>query len=407
MRKEPYTQSISMDEGSKQTKGCHSRDMTAGKQDHGAHDEAACEQEHGAHAAAEGKQDHGAHDVTLCDHDLSVRNNAVAEGGHVRSSSEYQHDHGHHHHEHGRHDHHHHGLGGGHHHGPNNRTGLLIAFLVTASIMVLEFVGGLITNSLALLSDAGHMLSDASSLLLSLAAVWFAARPATRTKTYGFYRVEILAALLNGLTLFIVAGWIIAEAYERFLEPAAVASGTMMLIAAIGLLANLISAWVLLKKSDTEHNMNVRSAYLHILADALGSVGAIAAGAIMYWFEWYVADPLISVIVSLLIVRGAWRIVKQCIHILMEGTPSEINVASLQQVLERLEGVIDVHELHVWSISSGRNAVTCHLVIEEIADSQEVLRQARKLLSERFDAKHMTVQIEKSLNAHHAPNTSS
>lgn len=207
----------------------------------------------------------------------------------------HQHDHGHgHHHGHG------HGHHGHHHHfDPNgNKKGLTIALCITVGIMFLEFFGGLITNSLALLSDSGHMLSDSSSLVLSLVAVWFAAKPASPNKTYGFYRFEILAALFNGITLFVVAGFIIWEAYERFLRPPAVASGSMMLIASVGLLANILSAWALMSKGDVKNNINLRSAYLHVLGDALGSVGAIAAGLVILLFGWYIADPIISVLVA-------------------------------------------------------------------------------------------------------------
>src|SRR5690625_415422 len=194
-----------------------------------------------------------------------------------------------------------------HQHGINrkgNKKGLIIALVVTFFIMIMEFIGGLITNSLALLSDAGHMLSDSSSLLLSLIAFWFAEKPPSPNKTYGYYRFEILAAFFNGITLFLMAGWIIYEAYERIIEPPTVSSGTMILIAVIGLLANLTSAFFLTKTGSVEGNINVKSAYLHIIGDALGSVGAIIAGTLMWFFEWYIADPIISVIVALLILRS-------------------------------------------------------------------------------------------------------
>lgn len=217
------------------------------------------------------------------------------------------HDHSDHNHSHAGHDHSH-GPHGHHHFDPSgNKKGLMIALIITVGIMFLEFFGGLVTNSLALLSDSGHMLNDASSLALSLVAVWFATKPASPNKTYGFHRFEILAALLNGVTLFVVAGFIIVEAYGRFFEPPTVASGSMMLIACIGLLANIASAWSLMRKGDVKNNINLRSAYLHVLGDALGSVGAIIAGLAMMIFGWYIADPIISVLVALLILRGAWE----------------------------------------------------------------------------------------------------
>jgi cobalt-zinc-cadmium efflux system protein len=266
--------------------------------------------------------------------------------------------------------------------------------------MVLEFVGGIWTGSLALLSDSGHMLSDTSSLLLSLIAVWFAARPASASKTYGFYRFEILAALFNGVTLLLVAALVLHEAYERFLNPQAVASGTMMIIAMVGLAANLLSAWSLHRQGDVHDNLNLRSAYLHILGDALGSVGAIVAGLLMYFFSWYAADPIVSVLVSLLILRGAWSVVNQSIHILMEGTPAGVNPAEVKRSLEAIEGVIDVHDLHIWTITSGLHSLSGHLLIRDGLDSQDILQQAIRLVEERFHIDHVTIQIENSRNAH-------
>ncbi|NMO97121.1 cation diffusion facilitator family transporter [Paenibacillus lemnae] len=305
--------------------------------------------------------------------------------------------HGHHGHGHG-HDH-----GHGHHHGMDangNKKGLIIALIITFSIMLLEFFGGLITNSLALLSDSGHMLNDAVSLLLSLAAVSFAARPASSKKTFGFYRFEILAALLNGVTLFVVAGFIIWEAYGRFLEPPAVASGSMMLIASIGLLANILSAWSLMRKGDVKNNINMRSAYLHVLGDALGSVGAIAAGAVMLLFGWYIADPIISVLVALLILKGAWGVITHTVHILMEGTPHSIDSSQVQQALEDIPGVINVHDLHIWSITSGLDSLSCHLLVGDDGDQQHILQQAISLIAEQFHIEHTTIQIETSATRH-------
>jgi cobalt-zinc-cadmium efflux system protein len=290
------------------------------------------------------------------------------------------------------HDHH----GHDHRHMPNNRRGLLIALAVTTGIMLLEFFGGLITNSLALLSDSGHMLNDAASLALSLFALWLSGKAATLEKSYGYHRIEILAALLNGVTLFVIAFFIMREAYERFFSPPEVASGSMMAIAAIGLLANLMSAWVLVKQSDVKDNVNVRSAYLHVLGDALGSVGAMIAGALMLAFGWYIADPVISVLVAILILRGAWGVIKQTVHILMEGTPSSIKLNEVREVLQQIKGVKDVHDLHIWTITSGLDSLSAHLVIEQGLDEQIILQQALHLMEERFGVSHCTIQIETS-----------
>ncbi|MED1442485.1 cation diffusion facilitator family transporter [Aeribacillus composti] len=282
----------------------------------------------------------------------------------------------------------------------NNKKGLIIALLITVGILLLEFFGGLITNSLALLSDSGHMLSDASSLALSLIAIWFAAKPASPNKTYGFYRFEILAALFNGVTLFVIAGFIIWEAVQRFFNPPTVASGSLMLIASIGLFANLLSAWVLMRKGDVKHNVNVRSAYLHVIGDALGSVGAIAAGFIMWLFDWYIADPIISILVALLILKGAWGVLKHSIHILMEGTPVTIDQNEVKKALKSIEGVKDVHDLHIWTITSGLDSLSCHILIEDHHDSQKVLQAAIHMIEEKFKILHTTIQIETS-QIHH------
>jgi cobalt-zinc-cadmium efflux system protein len=308
--------------------------------------------------------------------------------------------HHHHHHSHDYHGYHHHH---GHHHDhgrEGNKKGLTIALLITAGIMLLEFFGGLITNSLALLSDSGHMLSDASSLVLSLVAIWFATKPASPNKTYGFYRFEILAALFNGVTLFVIAGFIVWEAIQRFYNPPTVASGSMMLIASIGLFANLLSAWALMRKGDVKNNVNLRSAYLHVIGDALGSVGAIIAGFVMWIFGWYVADPIISVLVALLILKGAWGVIKHTVHILMEGTPITIDQNEVKKALESIEGVINVHDLHIWTITSGLDSLSCHILIEDHQDSQKVLQDAIHMIEEKFKILHTTIQIETS-QIHH------
>lgn len=306
--------------------------------------------------------------------------------------------------------HNHHGHNHSHSHSHNhnhfeearegNKKGLLIALIITAGIMLLEFFGGLITNSLALLSDSGHMLSDTSSLFLSLIAIWFSSRPASANKTYGYFRFEILAALLNGVSLFIIAGFIIWEAYGRLFEPPTVASGTMMFIASIGLLANLISAWSLISKGDVKNNVNLRSAYLHVLGDALGSIGAIIAGLFMILFDWYIADPIISVLVALLILKSAWGIIRYTVHILMEGTPAAINQDEVKATLLEIEGVLDVHDLHIWTITSGLDVLSCHVLIEDDKSSQQILQQAIDKIKEVYKIEHTTVQIEKTNIAH-------
>jgi cobalt-zinc-cadmium efflux system protein len=318
--------------------------------------------------------------------------------GHHNHNHNHRHDHDHNHdhdhdHQHNRDKHQgHHHSHGHHHHG--NRNGLTIALIITAGIMFLEFAGGLWTNSLALLSDSGHMLSDTAALVLSLIAMRVAIRPATRSKTFGYQRFEIIAALLNGLTLFIIAGWILWEASERFRHPPEVTSGPMMVIAAVGFLANAASAWALHRNSDISGNINVRSAYLHILGDALGSLGALMAGWLMLQFEWYAADPIISVVVALLILKGAWGIIAHSFHILMQGAPAEVDADAVKSCLLGINGVADVHELHIWTVTSGHHQLTCHLVMKDGSDGHQVLQEAVDLLEERFGLDDCTIQVE-------------
>ncbi|HWR41719.1 cation diffusion facilitator family transporter [Sporomusa sp.] len=280
--------------------------------------------------------------------------------------------------------------------GHNNKRGLGIALIVTTGIMFLEFFGGLITNSLALLSDSGHMLSDVSSLALSLVAITFAAKPPSLSKTFGYQRFEILAALFNALTLFAISGFIIVEAYRRFQEPQAVDSTSMMVIAFIGMLANVISAVALLKQGDVKDNINMRSAYLHVIGDALSSAGAILAGVLIYLYSWYWVDPLVSVVVAIVISKGALKVATQALHILMEGVPPNIDTNQVQICLASINGVREVHELRVWSLTSGCNALSCHLVTEHTANGQNILMQATSAMREKFKIQQVAIQIETS-----------
>jgi len=284
----------------------------------------------------------------------------------------------------------------GHTHGirrAGNKQSLTIALIITFGIMIVEVIGGWLTNSLALLSDSGHMLSDVGSLALSLLAVWFAAKPPSVEKSYGYYRMEILAALANGVTLFIVAGVILWEAYHRLLAPPPVGAETMMMIAFIGLLANLVSAWVLLKQGDVKNNINLRSAYLHILGDALGSIGALLAGLLMQLYAWYIADPIISVLVALLILKSAWGILTQSVHILMEGTPGKADIAAITAALTAIDGVINIHDVHVWTVGSGYEVLSCHILVCKGVLPSQVLAQAVPLLEQQFGIGHTTVQV--------------
>ncbi|NNV03525.1 cation diffusion facilitator family transporter [Brevibacillus sp. MCWH] len=296
----------------------------------------------------------------------------------------------HHHHGHA----HDHGHGHHHHHGKGaSKRALLIAFLIITAFLVVEIVGGILTNSLALLSDAGHMVSDASALLLSLIALHVAARPPSTQKTFGLRRLEILAALTNGVTLAVISLAILWEAYERLRTPPEVASSTMILIASLGLVANIAAAYVLMR-GDYRENVNVRSALLHVLGDLLGSVGAIIGGLLMLWFGWYIADPLISIVVAVLILFSSWRVTKESVNILMEGSPAHIDVTRVSERLLQLDGVKGVHDLHVWTVTSGFDSLTCHLTVEDDRPSYPILNEAIRLLHDEFGISHVTIQIE-------------
>jgi cobalt-zinc-cadmium efflux system protein len=289
----------------------------------------------------------------------------------------HDHDHSHHRHDHTR--------------GASQRT-LVVVLLLTFGYMIAEAVGGYLANSLALLSDAGHMLTDVAAIALSLVAVRFASRPATPSKTYGFYRLEILAALANGVTLILLSLWICLEAWQRLHAPETVRGQAMVWISAGGLVINLISAALLSR--DHKESLNVRGAYLHVLGDLLGSVAAILAGLLILWRGWNWADPVFSVIISLLIIFNAWRLVVDSVNVLLEGTPSHINPAAVAEAIRSVPGVRQVHDLHIWTITSGRYAVTAHVVVHDASESYRVLRELRALLASRFDLNHSTIQIE-------------
>ncbi|KAA0565106.1 cation diffusion facilitator family transporter [Rossellomorea aquimaris] len=284
-------------------------------------------------------------------------------------------------------------MGHDHNHGHNqNKKALLISFLFIFTFMIVEVIGGIVTNSLALLSDAGHMLSDAAALGLSLAAFYIGEKASDKGKTYGYKRFEILAAFINGITLILVSLYIFWEAYHRFIDTPMVSPG-MMVIAIIGLVVNIIVAWILMR-GDTEHNLNVRSAFLHVLGDMLGSVGAIAAGLLIYFFNWNLADPIASVMVAILIVISGWRVTKDSIHILMEGSPKGIDTEEVKNSMSAIPGVIEVHDFHVWCITSGFTALSCHVVVENEVNRDTILLRLSACLEQEFGIHHSTIQVE-------------
>lgn len=272
---------------------------------------------------------------------------------------------------------------------------MTIALTITLSVLVLELIGGLLTGSLALLADAGHMLTDVAALGLSLGAAWLARRPPTPRRTFGLYRAEILAALVNGASLLALALMIVWEALARLHAPPQVQSGPLLIIALIGLVANLLAGGVLLRSDHT--NLNVRSAYLHVLGDALGSVGVLLAGALIALFDWYLADPLLSLVLSALLLWSAWRLLRETVDILLEAAPRSLDVRAIQRVLSSAPGVADVHDLHVWSVASNFVALSGHVRLQAAPDCrehQQILRHLRQLLRERFGIRHVTLQLE-------------
>jgi cobalt-zinc-cadmium efflux system protein len=291
----------------------------------------------------------------------------------------------------------HHPEGGARHshlHGraARSRRRLSIVLLLTAVYMLAEAAGGWMTGSLALLADAGHMLTDAAALALALIAAWFGSRPATSSKTFGYYRLEILAALINGVALVLISFLIFYEAYKRWAQPPQVRSGLMILIATGGLVINLVCAWLL--HGDHKDDLNVRGARLHIIGDALGSVGAILAGALMWLYGWYAADPLFSSLIGLLIVWSSWHLIRESTNVLLEGTPAHINLAAVEDAILQTDGVTDVHDLHIWTITSGHEALSAHVIHIEAISQAELLKELRAKLLERFGVDHLTIQME-------------
>ncbi|MSP38066.1 MAG: cation transporter [Deltaproteobacteria bacterium] len=266
------------------------------------------------------------------------------------------------------------------------------ALIISAVYFFAELIAGFMTNSLALLSDAGHMLSDVGALALSLFAFRMAKRPATHHSTFGFHRVEILAALFNGLTLWFIVGVIFAAAYNRISAPPHVESFGMIVVAVLGLAVNLAAAAIL--HSGHHHNLNMRGAFLHVVSDAIGSVGAIAAGVVMLTTGWYLADPLISVFIGALILFSSWSLVKDSVNVLMQTVPKGIELADVRRTIESVDGVAKVHDLHVWAVTSDIYTLSAHAVVENGGDFHQVLNGIEDAMKERFNIEHTTIQLE-------------
>ena len=275
-----------------------------------------------------------------------------------------------------------------------NQRNLLVALSITLLIFFVELFGGFVANSLALVSDAGHMLTDTMALGLALLVLFFSNRPATRERTFGFYRLEILSALFNGAVLALISLYIFYEAYQRFIHPAQVQSVLMLVIAVIGLVANLIGAVILSRGS--KGNLNIRGAFQHVVSDALSSVGVIIGGLIIYFTRWYMVDPIIGIMIGILILRGAIGLVSESVNILLESSPSEINTDEVLKTIKGVTGVIDLHDVHIWTLTSGINAISAHLRIDDNFTDRvaKILDEVKKLLEAKYDIKHCTFQTE-------------
>ena len=275
-----------------------------------------------------------------------------------------------------------------------NRRPLVVALVITSAFLIAEVIGGLLTGSLALLADAGHMATDVAALALALFAVWLARRPATPERSFGFYRAEVLAALLNAATLVAISIYIFWEAFQRLGEPPEVDSRPMLVVAFAGLLANLASAWVLMRGGGHEENLNTRGAYLHVLGDALGSVGAIVAALVMLSTGWYLADPILSAGIGLLILWSSWQLLRESVEVLLQATPSHIDSRQVREAMAETDGVIGVHDLHIWTVTSGLVSLSGHVEVTGSRDWHDVLVDLSQLLRDRFDIAHVTLQPE-------------
>lgn len=288
-------------------------------------------------------------------------------------------------------------MGGGQAHTPSaagrNKRSLAIVFGLTSLYLVVEVIGGLWTGSLALLADAGHMMTDVAGVGLALLAIWFAEKPATSERTYGYYRIEILAALTNAVVLIVISLYILYEAYQRFINPPEVESAAMLGVAAVGLIVNLIGMYIL--RGGSQESLNMKGAYFEVLSDMLTSIGVIIAGIIMLTTGWRRADPLISAGIGLFILPRTWLLMRDAVGVLLEGTPSDVNLTALREAVAGVAGVAGVHDLHVWSLTSGVNAMSVHAVLAQGESHDDVLAAVQKRVTSDFKITHATVQVER------------
>jgi cobalt-zinc-cadmium efflux system protein len=275
-----------------------------------------------------------------------------------------------------------------------DRRPLVIAMGITATFLVVEVVGAYLSNSLALLADAAHMLTDVAALGLALFAMWLASRPTSPERTFGYLRAEILAALVNAVTLIVMAVYIFWEAWQRLQDPPEVQSGTLLVVAVAGLLANIVAAWVLSRGGGHKHNLNTRGAFLHVLGDLLGSVATIVAALVIAFTGWYAADPILSVLIGGLVVFGAWSLLRESVDVLLEAAPRGMVVADVRRAMDAVPGVEGVHDLHVWTITSGLTALSAHVETTDISNWEHCMTSLARMLREQFGIAHVTLQPE-------------
>jgi len=273
-----------------------------------------------------------------------------------------------------------------------DRGRLWIVFAITSTFLVVEVVGGLLTNSLALLADAGHMLTDVAGIGLAVFAIHLASRPASQEQSFGFYRVEVLAAVINAVILFGVAIYVLIEAWRRLQSPPEISSGLMLAVAVAGMGANAVSLWLL--HHAQSQSLNMRGAYLEVLGDLLGSAAVVVAAIVIGLTGFRAADPIASALIGLMIVPRTWRLLKDAVDVLLEATPKDVDLAEVRRHVLEAEGVVDVHDLHVWTITSGMNVISAHVVVQNGADPAAVLDRLCECLSSDFDIEHSTFQLE-------------
>ena len=371
-------------------------------QDHGGHDHAAHDDHAGHDHSGHG---HGTHD----DHSSHDRSSHDDHAGHDDHSG---HDHGGH--DHGGHDHAAHDDHAGHDHGGHGHEGhdhdhdhdlreagrrnLVISLCLIGFYMIVEVVGGIMSGSLALLADAAHMFTDAGAIALALFAMWMANRPASVERTFGYHRTEVLAALVNALSLWLIAGWIFFEAYRRLSEPPEVQGPLMLGVGAVGLLVNIAVVFILHRSA--EHSINVEAAFWHVVADLLGSIGVIGSGILVTFLGWWIADPILSVLIGLLILASSWSLVQKVFQVLLEATPERLDMYQLCSRMEGVEGVTLIHDVHAWTVTSGYEVLTAHVLMDpSLPDGQveQVLRRLRRIASEDYGIRHITLQVEQTI----------